>query len=199
MTNIYFVRHAEPDYRIHDDLTRPLTEKGLCDSALVTEYFRDKHVTAVVSSPYLRARATVSGTAEAKGLEVRLIGDLAERRITDGWIGDFPAYAKRQWDDFDYKLPGGESLNEVQRRNIRALNQLLDFHCGSTVVVGSHGTALSTVINYFDSSFTYERFLQIVDLMPFIVLFAFDGKRLAAVEQVDVFEYSKKRKMWAFK
>ena len=29
MTNIYFVRHAQPNYENHDDLTRELTEKGM--------------------------------------------------------------------------------------------------------------------------------------------------------------------------
>lgn len=31
MTTVYFVRHAQPDLSVHDDLTRPLTEKGLQD------------------------------------------------------------------------------------------------------------------------------------------------------------------------
>ena len=31
MTNIYFVRHAEPNYSNHDDLTRELSTKGLQD------------------------------------------------------------------------------------------------------------------------------------------------------------------------
>jgi len=31
MTNLYFVRHAEPNYNNHDDMSRELTEKGLKD------------------------------------------------------------------------------------------------------------------------------------------------------------------------
>lgn len=31
MTSIYFVRHAEPDYSNHDDLTRELSTKDLQD------------------------------------------------------------------------------------------------------------------------------------------------------------------------
>ena len=31
MTNVYFIRHAETDYSNHDDLLRPLTEKGMQD------------------------------------------------------------------------------------------------------------------------------------------------------------------------
>lgn len=33
MTHLYYVRHAQPDYSVHDDLTRPLTEKGMRDCA----------------------------------------------------------------------------------------------------------------------------------------------------------------------
>lgn len=44
MTNVYFVRHAQPNYENHDDLPRELTEKGLQDRKLVTEFLRDKEV-----------------------------------------------------------------------------------------------------------------------------------------------------------
>lgn len=44
MTNVYFVRHAQPNYENHDDLTRELTENGLQDRKLVTEFLRDKEV-----------------------------------------------------------------------------------------------------------------------------------------------------------
>lgn len=42
MGDIYFVRHAESDSRVHDEFLRPLTEKGIQDSALVTNYLKDK-------------------------------------------------------------------------------------------------------------------------------------------------------------
>lgn len=41
MTNVYFVRHAHPNYENHDDLTRELTEKGLQDRKLVTELMKN--------------------------------------------------------------------------------------------------------------------------------------------------------------
>lgn len=42
MTRIYFVRHAQPDKSVKDDRTRPLTQKGLTDSALVIDILKDK-------------------------------------------------------------------------------------------------------------------------------------------------------------
>ena len=59
MTIIYFVRHAKPDWSVHIDATRPLTEQGLRERALVTEYLLDKGVDLVFSSPYKRAVDTV--------------------------------------------------------------------------------------------------------------------------------------------
>lgn len=41
MTNVSFVRHAQPNYENHDDLTRELTEKGLQDRKLVTELMKN--------------------------------------------------------------------------------------------------------------------------------------------------------------
>ena len=54
MTNVYFALHAQPNYENHDDLTRELTENGLQDRKLVTEYLRDKEIHAVLSSPFKR-------------------------------------------------------------------------------------------------------------------------------------------------
>ena len=35
MTTVYFVRHAQPDLSVHDDLTRPLTENLLKEKRLL--------------------------------------------------------------------------------------------------------------------------------------------------------------------
>ena len=64
MTTIYFVRHAEANYNNHDDILRELSEKGLKDRELVTDFFTDKQIDIVLSSPYKRAVDTVLDFAE---------------------------------------------------------------------------------------------------------------------------------------
>jgi 2,3-bisphosphoglycerate-dependent phosphoglycerate mutase len=185
MTNVYFVRHAQPDYQVHDDMLRPLTKKGLRDCALVSEYLSGRNISRVYSSQYKRAVDTVRGFAETCGLDIVRVEAFRERRIAGGWIEDFASYAKKQWADFDFALPGGESLRQVQVRNIAALNDLLAAHPGENIAVGSHGTALSTIMNYYDKSFDFNSFQKIVGLMPWIVHFTFDGKTCAGIECVD--------------
>ena len=55
MTTVYFIRHAESDFSVRDGRIRPLTEKGLADRKLATEFLQGKNIDAVLSSPYKRA------------------------------------------------------------------------------------------------------------------------------------------------
>jgi len=49
MTKVYFVRHALPDFNVHDDLLRPLTQEGTEDSKKVTEFLLNKNIDKVFS------------------------------------------------------------------------------------------------------------------------------------------------------
>lgn len=187
MTTVYFVRHAEPNYNNHNDELRELTIKGLKDRTLVTEFFKDKNIDIVLSSPYIRAVDTVKEFADAYNLKIETVFDFRERKIDSVWIEDFTTFCKQQWNDFSYKLSDGETLNEVQSRNVEALKLVLDKYKNRNIIVGSHGTALSTIINYFDCSFGYENFEKIKSLMPWIVKFTFDNDKLQDIEMFDVF------------
>ena len=188
MTTIYFVRHAQPNYENHDDMSRELSEKGLRDRALVTEFLKEKKVDVVLSSPFKRAVDTVREYAESEGMDITTIDDFRERKIDSEWIEDFNSFCKMQWDDFDYKLSDGESLGEVQKRNIQALNKVLEEYAGKRIAIGSHGTALSTIINYYDSSFGHEEFEKIRGLMPWVVEFSFDGDKCVGIQKHNLFE-----------
>lgn len=186
ITTFYFVRHAQSNLENHDDATRELSEKGLIDRSLVTRFLKEARAGVVLSSPYKRAVDTVFEYADARGLPVECVDGFRERRIGGEWIEDYEAYARRQWEDFDYKLPDGESLNEVMDRNLRALMDALKKFPGKSIAVGSHGTALSTLIHHFDPSFGFEDFLMIKGLMPWIVKFTFDCESIREIEKMDV-------------
>jgi len=188
LTTVYFVRHAQPNYENHDDMLRELTAKGLEDRKLVTKFLADKNVDVVLSSPFHRSIDTIRHFANSKGLEITIIEDFRERRIDSVWIEDFNGFCKKQWEDFTYKLSDGESLSEVQERNISALNQVLNDYAGKIIVVGSHGTALSTIVNYYDNSFGYAEFEKIRGLMPWVVEFTFDGQKCVGINQYNLFE-----------
>ncbi|MBQ4617032.1 MAG: histidine phosphatase family protein [Clostridia bacterium] len=188
MTTIYFVRHAQPNYDNHNDLERELTANGLEDRKRVTTFLLDKSVDVVLSSPYKRSFDTVKDFADRVGLPVGIVPDFRERKVESVWIDDFESFCKQQWADFSYKLSDGESLREVQERNIAALQEVLAEHKDQTIVIGTHGTALSTILNYYDPSFGYNYFQRVRHFMPWIVKMAFDGECLIEIAEHDVFE-----------
>lgn len=183
-TNIFFVRHAQPDISVKDDMLRPLTEKGMADTKLVTQALEDRNIEAIYSSPFKRACDTVKDLAYTNGLEIHIVENLRERKVDNVWVEDFRAFSRRQWEDFDYKLECGECLREVQERNVAALYDILKSNLGKNIVVGSHGTALSTIINHFNPAFGYDGFWSIVDKMPYILCFKFNNMEFVGMEEV---------------
>ena len=191
MTTVYFVRHAEPNRSAgaaFDDRTYPLSDKGIVDRKLVTDFLQDKNIDAVLSSPFKRVVDTVVDFAEKNGLQVELIEDFRERKIADAWIADFMEFAKKQWADFSYKLLDGESLSEVQERNISALKDVLKRYEGKNITVGTHGTALSSIINYYDNSYGFDDFAAMVHIMPWVAKMVFDGDKCSVMTKINLFD-----------
>ena len=166
MTELYFVRHAEPDYENHDDMSRPLTEKGMRDRLLAADFLSDKDISAVYSSPFKRAVDTVQPLADRLNLPVLTDADFRERKVDSVWVEDFDAFSRQQWLDFDYRLTDGETLRTVEERNFAAVQRVLKSCPDTAVAIGSHGTALSTLIHRFDKSFGYDAFQAIKRKMP---------------------------------
>ena len=96
MTKVYFVRHAEPNYNNHNDALRELSSKGMKDRKLVTNFLTDKHIDAVLSSPYKKAINIIKEFDDAKEIEIKCIDDFRKRKIGNEWIEDFDDFCKRQ-------------------------------------------------------------------------------------------------------
>lgn len=174
MTKVFFVRHAQPEYT-SDDRTRPLTEEGKIDTQKVTEFFKPLPVDVFYCSPYARSLQTINAAAEFFNKEIIIDERLRERE--KGLEGNNSGMFQKRWGDKNYHEDGGESINMVQCRNIAALNDILASNPGKTIVIGTHGTALSSILNYYDNTFNCDSFLRIIDWMPYIVELDFEGQK----------------------
>lgn len=191
MTTVYFIRHAESDYSVRDGRVRPLTEKGLIDRKLVTEFLQDKNIDIVLSSPFKRAIDTIADFAKKNGFEIQTVEDFCERKSDSDLTRkheDFFGFLEKQWTDFNYTFSDGECLREVQERNISALNKALTEYAGKNIVIGTHGMALSTIINFYDNTYGFEDFMKMVDIMPWVVKISFDEKNCVKIEKINLFE-----------
>lgn len=173
-TILYFIRHAEPDFSEPDNYKRKLTVSGEIQAQRLSEIFNDINVDGVYSSPYLRAIKTAEPIAKSKSLNVQLLDQFRERKSSDYRVSKekFLGYGKHQWDDFDFKLCGGESLNDVKNRYNTGVRIIINQHAQSQnciFAVGCHIAGLCAYISQFNLISNYEEYKKYASKMPLIV------------------------------
>lgn len=173
LTRVYFVRHAQPEQTWEDDRTRPLTEEGLHDTAKVLDFFSSMEVDSFYSSPYKRSVQTIESTAQYFHKEIIIDERFRERKSGVG--GNNHEMFQKRWSDKNFHENGGESIHMVQKRNVAALHDILMSNIGKTIVIGTHGTALSSILNFYDTTFDCAAYLRIIDWMPYIAELDFEG------------------------
>lgn len=52
--------------------------------------------------------------------------------------------------------------------------EVLDKYIGHNIVLGTHGTALSTILDYLSPAYGYDDFIKMMDWMPNIVEIVFE-------------------------
>lgn len=137
------------------------------------EFLKDKKIDAFYCSPYKRSMDTIAEAADFFTKEI--ITDERLREREKGPDGNNHGMFQKRWADHNYHEEGGESIAMVQNRNIEALNEILSDNTDKDIVIGTHGTALSTILNFYDNNFGCEDFLRIIDWMPYIIELDFES------------------------
>jgi ribonuclease H / adenosylcobalamin/alpha-ribazole phosphatase len=131
----------------------PLTEVGAEQAAAAGKRLASAGLTAIVTSPLLRAVRTAEEVAAATGAPVK--ADEGFRETDFGaWDGLTFAEVRERWPDeltawlADPAVapPGGESFADVSTRVTGALRRVLAGHPGQTVLIVSHVTPIKTLV-----------------------------------------------------
>ena len=158
MTFVYLVRHGETAwnkeeiFRGRTDIS--LNEIGFREAELVGEYLKGKDIHVIYSSPLSRARETARRIAQVFNLKVQPLEGITDmsfgkwegRPLKEVQIHDRELY--RQWIEQPHllKLPGGESLDEVQVRAMAALEEVIQYHHEKNLVLVSHRVINKVII-----------------------------------------------------
>lgn len=153
-TRLILVRHGETDGNVEGRTQGrrdvPLNARGRRQAAALAERLRGRPLVAVVSSPSTRCLATAEAIAAPHALAVTTDARLAEidQGVFEGLTGEEmrradPAFMAR-WraeDPTDLRIPGGESMGEVQRRMVAACEAIAAAWPEGVVAVVSHNLA----------------------------------------------------------
>lgn len=154
MKTIYFMRHSEPLKPIsinNKDSLQIQNEKwGLTING---EKLAEKksqlnelaNFDMVISSNYVRAISTAKYFTKDK---LFIDDNFGERKFGINNWDELPKdFGKKQFDDFNYKLPNGESINEVIEREYNSLINILNNYHDKKILIVGHSTALASLFS----------------------------------------------------
>lgn len=157
-TTVFFVRHVPHEHqdRIHvgrmDGVN--LGEDSADRLSRLSRRLSRERLDAVYASPVSRAQLTAQAIADAHGLEVCTDPGLTEIHTGD-WTGRTVAEVDAEptthaWNTVRSlnRIPGGESMLEVQARMVRALEAITAAHDDQRVAIVSHGDPTKSVLLY---------------------------------------------------
>jgi broad specificity phosphatase PhoE len=156
---LYLLRHGETAWnaekRIQGIADQPLNKVGLAQAKALIPPLAGRPITAVYSSPLVRARETARILADGLGgLPLHEECGLAE--LNQGDLEGMPiADIKEKYNGFwdlwrerpaEAQTPGGESLPDLQKRAWAAVELIHKRHPGEMVVAVSHNLAITTLL-----------------------------------------------------
>ena len=159
MKTIYLIRHGKASLD-GSDRERGLTDEGVEHAKQITEILKklEPKIEKVYSSPLRRAILTIEPFAKTANLEINIIEDLKEKITGDTTGKDLNAEKKKMWEDFDSKLPGGESSKDATDRALSGLKHVFDnLPENGSAAVQCHGTLIALILHHYDSSFGFDQ------------------------------------------
>lgn len=150
MTELLIIRHGETAYNTSDifrgRISIGLSEKGLNQVELLSEYLGTKKIQAIYCSPLQRALQTAEPVARRHQLNVQTVPGLNDLDFGE-WEGKSVQDVKNTYQEIFKlwlerpdlaKIPGGESLEDARKRVLEALYGIMEQNKEGIVVIVTH-------------------------------------------------------------
>ncbi len=188
MTTIYLINNAltmnnlafpETESLISKREKRILSIEGEEESKNIAKLEYLQKVNSIYTSNYVMSMGTAKYLAQKLELEINIKSELGERVL--GNLGDkkIRVVQEMQENDFNYKLNGGESLNEVKRRMLKFIKNLLLEEEDKSIALFTHNVAITSLLSeYCNKGFNLDNRLILNYEEEAIVDGAWDGIRI---------------------
>ncbi|MBR4261885.1 MAG: histidine phosphatase family protein [Bacilli bacterium] len=163
MTELYLIRHSEPirdgvEFINTSDFQQERNEKGILSvrgeekAKYLSEQDDFKNIDYVFSSGFSRAMSTAKYIAFNNNKKVLIDDRLGERLFGVKEFSELPErFEWKQLENHNYKMPDGESFNEVKIRMKNVIEEIVDKYKNTRIVALSHATAITCfLLNYVD-------------------------------------------------
>lgn len=205
---LIIIRHGETDWnrleRCQGVSDIPLNDKGKMQARLLADSLKGEKISAIFSSDLVRARETAAEIAGIHSLPVNYDRNLREMDQGEFEGLEFTRIRERyssvlkQWvsDPENLRIPGGETLLEVQERAWKAFENIYSAHEGKRVLVVSHNlTIISLLCKFSGKSLSSFREFNVKETSKSVVLCDGSDYKITILNDIghlDVYEIDKK-------
>jgi broad specificity phosphatase PhoE len=147
MTELILIRHGQTLWNV-DKIYRGrsnvgLDEVGIGQAELLGKYLSNYGLEAIYSSPLKRALDTANTIAHYQEIDVQIAENLVDfdygewQCLPEREVKELYPALLNEWNSNPHKvrIPGGESLEDVRRRAIKVVNDVISKCQGSAVLV----------------------------------------------------------------
>lgn len=152
MKKIYIVRHCEASGQPPES---PLTDQGYVQANALAEFFSDKKLDRIISSPFLRAKQSVEPLSKKFALNIEIDDRLSERVLSKANLPDWFEKLKATFTDLELKYEGGESSQEAMNRIVEVVEEAFNDEAAHTLIV-THGNVMSLLLKKYNHDFGFE-------------------------------------------
>lgn len=195
MTILLLVRHASNDYLVQGRLAGRtpgvhLNAQGQREAEEMARRTAHLALEAIYSSPLDRAVDTANALADCHKLPVQIVEGLLEGDAGE-WTGKklselntTETWRAIQTKPIGVKLPGGESIDEVQTRMVAAIEHIRKAHPDGIVAIVSHSDPLKSVIAHY-LNWDLNQFQRIAISPASVTVLSVDDKGAALLRSND--------------
>jgi len=164
---IYIIRHCKAEGQPAESR---LTDEGVRQAQILSEFFSNIKIDRIISSPFLRAIQSVAPLGEKTNLKIEIDERLSERTLAEVDLPDWLEKLKVTYSDMELKFEGGESSQEATNRVVEVVDDIIKSDDENTIIV-THGNLMSLLLKYFNNDFDFEQWKRLSNPDVFILSF----------------------------
>ncbi|UOQ85821.1 histidine phosphatase family protein [Gracilibacillus salinarum] len=168
MKRILLIRHCHAEGQHRDS---PLSKRGIQQAYELARKLEQLSypIDRIITSPYMRANETIRPFAARQQIEVETDERLKERLLSEQPVDDWIDILEESFENFHFKLPGGESSNDAFKRADQVLEECLQDPLNETIIVVTHGNLLALMLQKFHVDFGFHEWKTLTNPDVFLI------------------------------
>lgn len=168
MKRILLIRHC---HALGQHSDSPLSKEGIQKAYELARKLErlSFQINRIITSPYLRAKESIKPFATRQGIPIEIDERLKERLLSEHPIDDWIDILEESFQNFHFKLPGGESSNEAYKRAEEVIAECIEDEINENIIIVTHGNLLALMLKKFHVDFGFHEWKTLTNPDVFLI------------------------------